>query len=45
MAQGGLSDQHGRERRPGIHVVVGEHAHGFHLLVVQEVSFVDFTDR
>ena len=41
MAQGGLPDQHGRERRPGIHFMVRQHAHGFHLLVIQEVGFVD----
>jgi hypothetical protein len=25
--------------------MIGEHAHGFHLLVIQEVGFIDFTDR
>ena len=43
-AQGGLADQDGGERGAAVHVVVGEHADRFELVVVQEVGFVDDQD-
>lgn len=45
FAQGGLADQRHRERRRGVHVVVGEHADRVQLLVVEQVRFIDHDGR
>ena len=45
VPQGGLADEQGGERAAGVHVVVGQHADRFELLVVQQVRLVQFTDR
>ena len=45
MPQGRLTDQESREGGTGIHVVVGEHADGFELGVVQQVRLVEDQDR
>src|SRR6266702_6337135 len=39
--EGGLAQQDGGERGLAVHVVVGEHADGFQLVVVEEVGLVD----
>src|SRR6478752_2512984 len=45
LAQGGLADQDDRERGSGVHVVVGQQPDRFELMIVQQVGFVDFSDR
>jgi hypothetical protein len=45
VSQRRLSDQQRRERRPRVHVVVGEHAHRLQLGVVEQVRLVEDDDR
>ena len=44
-AQGGLADQQAGEGAGGVHVVLGQHADGLQLGVVEQVGFVQDEDR
>ena len=39
--QGGLADEQAGERASGVQVVVGQHPHGFELVVDEQVGLVD----
>src|SRR5258708_7109398 len=42
--EGGLADEQAGEQGGGVHVVVGEHADAFQLVVFEQVGFVDDQD-